>query len=98
MILYEDELNRFLNFLCKDGYEETWEDIQKYFFEVERTKLTIRGWKVHQALRHCKSFEQISEEFTQREGKRVSTDAVRKRAERALKTIKKFLMEKYGNQ
>lgn len=96
MEIYDDELKRLVAYLSEgdDSKEkEIWESYEEFVF----TELKIRHFNTHIALRDCKNFEEIAEEFTKKERKKkpLTVDAIRKRAENATSSIVKFLREKY---
>lgn len=97
MELFEAELNRFVQYLSKvTGIkrEEIWDD----FDEIAYRRLSIKNYRTLIRLWHCKTFEEIAEEFTKSERRKhpLTIDAIRKRAQRTLQIIKSTLEEKYG--
>jgi len=99
MELYEDEITRLVNYLS-DGDISKEAEILEYYDKLIFLKIEIKLFNTHIALRHCKSFEEIAEEFKKREKKNkpLTSDAIRKRAEKVMKLIKNSLMEKYGGR
>lgn len=97
MELIEQEINRFVHYLSK-GDEDRKEEIWKEFDRIVLTELKIIHYNTIVALFHCKNFQEIADEYSVKERKKkpLSVDAIRKRSEKAMKTIKDSLMEKYG--
>jgi hypothetical protein len=96
MELYDAELHRFVHRLSKGDKvkrDEIWED----FDDIVLRKLSIRNYRALVRIWHCQTFEEIAEQFTKDERKKIplTTDAVRKRVERGMKTIKNYLEEKH---
>lgn len=99
MKLYEDTLNRFVEYLSEgddDRFETIEADLRKLLLYEMKTPL----YNTHIALMHCKSFEEIAPEFSKWENKKkpLTPDAIRKRYETLLKTIKQNLEKKHGNK
>lgn len=96
MDLYSLEIDRFIQWLSNlSGIDK--EEIWKDFDEIAYTRLTIKNFRTLIRLWHCKTFEEIAEEFTRSERKKrpLSIDAVRKRSQRTLEIIKNTLEDKY---
>ena len=93
---YEEELNRLVHRLSKgdeDRKGQIWEDFDDFVLR----KLSIRNYRALVRIWHCQTFEEMAEQFTKDERKKrpLTPDAVRKRVERGMKTIKNYLEEKH---
>lgn len=97
MKIYETKIIRFIQYLS-GGDDKKREEIIEYYIEFLLTEVKIQLYNTHIALMECKSFDEIAEEFTKMERKKrpLTSDAVRKRYEKLVTTIKESLEEKYG--
>lgn len=99
MKLFEDEINNFVRktWIKNKGDDNKWEEMMDYYENLLFDMKHIHRNTVF-ALIHCKSFEEIADEFTTRERRKkpLTVSAIRKRAEKALNNIKKAMIQKYG--
>lgn len=101
MEIYGDEIELFINNLWGGQIiadDDKFKDMENYYNQISREKLKPKYRNTHIALLHCKSYEEIAEIFTKRERKKkpLSADAIRKRKDKVLEIIKRFMKEKYG--
>ncbi len=99
---YETEITEFVNDLWTDinGDDERWKEMEQYYNNIVKRKLKPVNRNTFIALLHCKSFEEIAEEFTRIEKRKrpLTTSAIRKRAKKAMTIVKESLLDEYGYQ
>lgn len=100
MEIYVDEIDMLINNFWQNQLvrdSDKFEEMQEYYNKIIREKLKPRDRGTHIALLHCKSFDEIAEEFTKKERKKRSLkpDSIRKRRDRIIKIIKDNMSLKY---
>jgi hypothetical protein len=96
MLLYDLELSRLIDYLSGDDparEKRVWESYDKIVFKL----IDQRSFDVHILLRECHSFEEAAKQCTEAEGRRkpLTISAVRKRAKKAMTTIRDHLLAEY---
>jgi hypothetical protein len=94
MQIFTDTFARYVSYVLRSHPNR--EEFDKRFDEILLKVISTRQWNVLHALSECKNFQEIAEWLSEREGSTISAEGVRKRAERALKTVTE-LLDKFVN-
>ena len=101
MEIYADTVSIIVENFWRDHIgadDDKYNEMQEYYDRVVREKLKPRDRNTHLALLYCKSFDEIAERSTivEKKKKPLKPDSIRKRRDRILRIITKFMKERYG--